>query len=78
MVNKSRIIQGIADLVKNKRIDGISYIRDESDRDGMRIVFELKRDATPQLVLNQLYHYSLLQETVGVIMIALVDGQPEY
>lgn len=76
MVNKSRIIQGIADLVKNKRIDGISYIRDESDRDGMRIVFELKRDATPQLVLNQLYHYSLLQETVGVIMIALVDGQP--
>ena len=77
MVNKSRIIQGIADLVKNKRIDGISYIRDESDRDGMRIVFELKRDATPQLVLNQLYHYSLLQETVGVIMIALVDGQPK-
>ena len=76
MINKSRIIQGIADLVKNKRIDGISYIRDESDRDGMRIVFELKRDATPQLVLNQLYHYSLLQETVGVIMIALVDGQP--
>ncbi len=77
MVNKSRIIQGIADLVKNKRIEGISYIRDESDRDGMRIVFELKRDATPQLVLNQLYHYSLLQETVGVIMIALVDGQPK-
>ena len=76
MVNKSRIIQGIADLVKNKRIEGISYIRDESDRDGMRIVFELKRDATPQLVLNQLYHYSLLQETVGVIMIALVGGQP--
>ncbi len=76
MINKSRIIQGIADLVKNKRIDGISYIRDESDRDGMRIVFELKRDATPQLVLNQLYHYSLLQETVGVIMLALVDGQP--
>ena len=75
MVNKSRIIQGIADLVKNKRIDGISYIRDESDRDGMRIVFELKRDATPQLVLNQLYHYSLLQETGGVIMIALVAGQ---
>lgn len=77
MINKSRIIQGIADLVKNKRIDGISYIRDESDRDGMRIVFELKRDATPQLVLNQLYHYSLLQETVGVIMLALVDGQPK-
>ncbi len=77
MVNKSRIIQGIADLVKNKRIEGISYIRDESDRDGMRIVFELKRDATPQLVLNQLYHYSLLQETVGVIMLALVDGQPK-
>ena len=77
MVNKTRIIQGIADLVKNKRIEGISFIRDESDREGMRIVFELKRDANPQLVLNQLYHYSLLQDTVGVIMLALVDGQPK-
>ena len=77
MVNKTRIIEGIADLVKEKRIDGISYIRDESDRDGMRIVFEVKRDASPQIVLNQLYHYSLLQDTFGVIMLALVDGQPK-
>ena len=77
MVNKTRIIEGIAELVKDKRIDGISYIRDESDRDGMRIVFEVKRDASPQIVLNQLYHYSLLQDTFGVIMLALVDGQPK-
>ncbi len=76
MVNKTRIIEGIADLVKEKRIEGISYIRDESDRDGMRIVFEIKRDASPQIVLNQLYHYSLLQDTFGVIMLALVDDQP--
>ena len=73
-VNKTRIIEGIAELVKDKRIDGISYIRDESDRDGMRIVFEVKRDASPQIVLNQLYHYSLLQDTFGVIMLALVTG----
>ena len=76
MVNKTRIIEGIADLVKDKRIEGISYIRDESDRDGMRIVFEIKRDASPQIVLNQLYRYSLLQDTFGVIMLALVDDQP--
>lgn len=77
MVNKTRIIEGIADLVKDKRIEGISYIRDESDRNGMRIVFEIKRDASPQIVLNQLYHYSLLQDTFGVIMLALVDDQPK-
>ena len=77
MVNKTRLIQSIAGLVKDKRIEGISALRDESDRDGMRIVLELKRDANAQVILNNLYHYSQLQETVGVIMLALVDGQPK-
>ena len=77
MINKTRIIEGISELVKSKRIDGISTIRDESDREGMRFVMELKRDAVPQVVLNQLYKYSSLQETVGVIMLALVDNQPK-
>ncbi len=77
MVNKARLIESIANLVKDKRIDGISDLRDESDRDGMRIVIELKRDANPQIVLNQLYSYSSLQETVGVIMLALSDGVPK-
>lgn len=77
MVHKSRILENVADLVKDKRIDGISTIRDESDRNGLRVVFELKRDAAPQIVLNQLYHYSMLQDTVGVIMLALVDNQPK-
>ncbi len=76
MVNKARLIVGIAELVKEKRIDQISDLRDESDRDGMRIVIELKRDANPQVVLNQLYSFSQLQETVGVIMLALADGVP--
>ena len=77
MINKTRILENIASLVKEGRIPGISYIRDESDREGMRIVFELKRDAIPQVVLNQLFSYSSLQETVGVIMLALVNGQPK-
>ncbi len=77
MVNKARLIENIADLVKDKRIDGISDLRDESDRDGMRIVVELRRDANSQLILNQLYEYSQLQETVGVIMLALVNGEPK-
>lgn len=77
MVNKSRLIENIADLVKDKRIDQISDLRDESDRDGMRIVIELKRDANAQIVLNQLYSYSQLQDTVGVIMLALVNGVPK-
>lgn len=76
MVNKTRILENIAELVKDKRIDGISFIRDESDRNGMRIVFEIKRDASPQIVLNQLYKFSPLQDTVGVIMLSLVKGQP--
>ena len=77
MVNKARLIESIANLVKDKRIEGISDLRDESDRKGMHFVIELKRDANPQVILNQLYRYSQMQETVGVIMIALVDGQPK-
>lgn len=77
MVNKARVIQNIANLVKEKRIDGIHFIRDESDRDGMRVVIELKRDAIPQIVLNKLFTYTQLQDTVGVIMLALVNGEPK-
>ena len=77
MVNKARLIESIADLVKEKRIDGISDLNDESNRHGMRIVIELKKDANPQVVLNQLYRYTQLQDTVGVIMIALDDGVPK-
>lgn len=77
MVNKARLIENIANLVKEKRIEGISDLRDESDRNGMHFVIELKRDANPQVVLNQLYRFTQLQDTVGVIMIALVDGQPK-
>jgi DNA gyrase subunit A len=77
MVNKARIIENIANLVKEKRIDGIHFIRDESDRDGMRIVIELKKDAIPQIVLNKLFSYTQLQDTVGVIMLALVNGEPK-
>lgn len=77
MVNKARLIERIADLVKEKKIDQISYIRDESSRKGMKIVIELKRDANAQVVLNQLYSYTQLQETVGVIMLALVNQEPK-
>jgi len=75
-VNKSTLITQIAALVNDKRMEGISDIRDESDRDGMRIVFELKRDAVPAVVLNQLYKHSAMQTTFGAIMLALVDGVP--
>ncbi len=75
-VNKSNLIQSIAGLVESKKIEGISDIRDESDREGMRVVIELKRDAVPQIVLNLLYKHTQMQETFGVIMLALVDGQP--
>lgn len=78
MVNKARMIESIADLVKEKRIEGISDLRDESSsRVGMRVVIELKRDANAQVVLNQLYSYSQLQERIGIIMLALVDGAPK-
>jgi DNA gyrase subunit A len=76
-VNKARLIKKIADLVKNEKIDAISDIRDESDRDGMRIVIELKREATPTVVLNQLYKNSRLQITFSIIMIALVNKEPK-
>lgn len=77
-VNKARLIERIAELVKEKKLDGISDLRDESDRNGMRIVIELKRDANPQVILNQLYKHSQMQESFGVIMLALVDGKPRY
>lgn len=77
MVNKARLLVNIGDLVRDKRIDGISLVRDESDRSGMRIVIELKREANANVVLNKLYSYTQLQDTVGAIMIALVDGQPK-
>jgi len=76
-VNKARLIKKIADLVKNEKIDAISDIRDESDRDGMRIVIELKREATPTVVLNQLYKHSRMQITFSIIMIALVNNEPK-
>ncbi|MDM7925365.1 MAG: DNA gyrase subunit A [bacterium] len=75
-VNKANLIASIADLVKDKKIEGISDIRDESDRDGMRIVLELKRDAQAQVVLNQLYVHTQMQTTFGVILLALVEGRP--
>ena len=75
-VNKAKLIEGIADLVKDKKIDGISDLRDESDREGMRIVIELKRDANPNIVLNRLFKHTRMQDTFGVIMIALVNNEP--
>ena len=75
-VNKARLIESIADLVKEKRIEGISNVEDHSDRDGMHIVIDVKRDASPQIVLNQLYSYTQMQTTFGVIMLAIVKGQP--
>lgn len=77
-VNKARLVESIANLVKEKRITGISDLRDESDREGMRMVIELKRDANPQVVLNQLYKHTKLQDGFGIIMLALVDGKPQY
>ena len=75
-VNKAKLIENIADLVKNKKIEGISDIREESDRDGMRIVVEVKKDANAQVVLNLLYKHTNLQVSDGIIMLALVDGTP--
>lgn len=76
-VNKARLIEKIAMLVKEKKIDGISTIRDESSRHGMRIVIELKKDANPQITLNRLYKHTQLQDTYSMIMIALVNGEPK-
>ena len=76
-VNKARLIEKIADLVKNKKIEGISDLRDESDRDGMRIAIELKRDMVPGVILNQLYKMTAMQSSFGIIMLAIVSGQPK-
>ena len=76
-VNKAKLIENIADLVKDKKITGISDLRDESDREGMRIVIELKRDANPNVVLNLLFKHTKMQDTFGVIMLALVDNEPQ-
>lgn len=75
-VNKARLIEKIADLVRDRRVDGISDVRDESDRNGLRVVIELRRDANPNVVLNTLYKHTQMQDTFGAIMLALVDGQP--
>ena len=76
-VNKAKLVEKIAELVHEKRLDGISDIRDESDRNGMRVVIDLKRDVQPQVVLNYLYKHTQLQDTFGVIMLALVHGEPK-
>jgi DNA gyrase subunit A len=77
MVNKTRLIEQIAGLVRDKRVENISDLRDESDRDGIRVVIELKRDAAPRIVLNKLFKMTQMQSTFGVIMLALVDGVPK-
>ena len=76
MVNKKRLIEQIAELVNDKKIEGIGDLRDESDREGMRIVVELKRDAVAEIVINQLYKHTALQDSFGVNMLAIVDGKP--
>lgn len=77
-VNKARLIESIAELVKDKRIEGISDINDySSDRAGMRMEIDLKRDANPQVILNQLYSYTQLQISYGIIQLAIVDGEPK-
>jgi DNA gyrase subunit A len=77
MVNKKRLIEQIAQLVNEKKIEGIADIRDESDRDGMRVVIELKRDAVSEIIINQLYKHTALQESFGVNMLAIADGRPK-
>lgn len=77
LVNKARLIEKIAELVKDKKVDGITDLRDESDREGMRIVIEIRRDANANVILNQLYKHTQMQDTFGVIMLALVDNQPK-
>ena len=76
-VNKAKLVEEIAGLVNDKKVEGISAIRDESDREGMRVVIELKRDAVAQVILNQLYKHTALQTTFGVIQLAIVNGQPQ-
>lgn len=76
MVNKAKLIEKIAELVRDKRVDGISDLRDESSREGMRVVIELKKDANPNIILNHLYKHTQLQDTFGVILLALVNNEP--
>ncbi len=76
-VNKARMIERIAEMVRDKKIEGISDLRDESDREGVRVVIEIKRDAVAEIVLNQLYRYSPLQTSFGVNMLALTGGKPQ-
>ena len=76
-VNKKRLIENIAELVREKTIEGISDLRDESDRDGMRIVIELKRGEVPEVILNNLYKHTQLQTTFGIIMLAIAGGRPK-
>ena len=75
--NKASLVEKIADLVRDKKVVGISDLRDESDKDGIRVVIETKRDAVPEVVLNQLYKQTQLQDTFGIILLALVDGTPK-
>ena len=75
-VNKARLVEKIAELVRDKVIDGITDLRDESDRKGMSIVIELRRDVNGEVILNQLYKHTQMQESFGIIMLALVDGPP--
>jgi DNA gyrase subunit A len=77
MVNKSRLVEKIAELVRDKKIEGITDLRDESDRNGMRIVIELRRDSNPQVILNQLYKHTQMEDSFGINLLALVDGQPK-
>jgi DNA gyrase subunit A len=75
--NKASLVEKIADLVRDKKVEGISDLRDESDKDGIRVVVETKRDAVPEVILNQLYKHTQLQDTFGIILLALVDGIPK-
>ena len=77
MVNKARLIEKIAELVRDKKIDGITDLSDQSSREGMRVVIELRRDANANVILNQLYKHTQLQDTFGVIMLALVGNEPK-
>ena len=76
-VNKANLIEKIAELARDKKIEGVAELRDESDKDGMRVVIETKRYAVPEVVLNQLYKQTQLQDTFGIILLALVDGTPK-
>ena len=78
MVNKAKLVEKIASLVKEKKVDGITDLRDESDQEGTRVVIEVRRDANANVILNQLYKHTQLQDSFGVIMLALVDGEPKY